>query len=191
MSEQATAPKRHYELVILIAPGQSEKVREMSDRWRSTLEAEGGVIHRFEDWGRRALAYPINNTFKAHYLLINFECTVEAMRHLMESFQYNDAILRHLLLTTKRAVTTASAMTLECNKNHEGLGKRPGRLDANRVANIQYMDLDTLLNFVMETGRLVPSRMTGVSAKTQRRITEAVKLSRYLALLPYCDRHRL
>ncbi len=101
---------RHYEVVFLVHPDQSEQVPAMIERYRSSLEAKDGVIHRLEDWGRRQLAYPINKIHKAHYVLMNIECGDEALAELENAFRYNDAVIRNLIIKQKRAVTEASPL---------------------------------------------------------------------------------
>ena len=94
---------RHYEVVFLVHPDQSEQVPAMIDRYRSIFEADGGKIHRLEDWGRRQLAYPINKIHKAHYVLMNIECGKEALSELESAFRFNDAVLRNLIMTRPSA----------------------------------------------------------------------------------------
>jgi small subunit ribosomal protein S6 len=101
---------RHYEIVFLVHPDQSEQVPAMIDRYRSVIESSGGAIHRLEDWGRRLLAYPINKAHKAHYVLMNIECNDEALRQLHDAFRYNDAVIRDLIIKRKKAVTEASPL---------------------------------------------------------------------------------
>ena len=101
---------RHYEIVFLVHPSQSEQVPAMLDRYRSNLEARGGQIHRLEDWGRRQLAYPINKVHKAHYVLMNVECDAEALAELESAFRFNDAVLRNMILKRDSAVTEPSPL---------------------------------------------------------------------------------
>ena len=101
---------RHYEIVFLVHPDQSEQVRAMVDRYRSIIEADGGSIHRLEDWGRRQLAYPIDKVHKAHYVLMNIECNKPVLDELVSSFRFNDAVLRNLVMACREAVTEESAM---------------------------------------------------------------------------------
>jgi small subunit ribosomal protein S6 len=101
---------RHYEVVFLVHPDQSEQVPAMIERYRSTLEAKSGVIHRLEDWGRRQLAYPINKIHKAHYVLMNIECGDEALAELENAFRYNDAVIRNLIIKQKCAKTDTSPL---------------------------------------------------------------------------------
>jgi small subunit ribosomal protein S6 len=101
---------KHYEIVFLVHPDQSEQVPAMIERYRSTIEGHGGTIHRLEDWGRRQLAYPINKIHKAHYVLMNIECSKEALGELESAFRFNDAVIRNLVLSTKGAVTEVSPL---------------------------------------------------------------------------------
>jgi small subunit ribosomal protein S6 len=99
---------RHYEIVFIVHPDQSEQVPAMVERYRSLVETKGGVIHRLEDWGRRQLAYPIQKIHKAHYVLMNIESDQETLAELEHAFKFNDAVLRHLTVTVKKAVTTTA-----------------------------------------------------------------------------------
>jgi len=101
---------RHYEIVLLIHPDQSEQVPAMLERYKGMITAGGGKIHRVEDWGRRQLAYQINKLSKAHYLCVNIEAGQAVMSELEHAFKFNDAVLRHLVVQRKKADTGASAM---------------------------------------------------------------------------------
>lgn len=101
---------RHYEVVILVHPDQSEQVPQMVERYQGIVQSNGGTIHRTEDWGRRQLAYPINKIHKAHYILMNIECDNEALDQLKHAFRYNDAVIRDLIIKCKGAVTDMSLM---------------------------------------------------------------------------------
>jgi small subunit ribosomal protein S6 len=101
---------RHYEVVFLVHPDQSEQVPAMLERYRSTIESSGGTIHRLEDWGRRQLAYPIQKLAKAHYVLMNIECGTDALNELESAFRFNDAVLRNLIISRNEAVTEPSAL---------------------------------------------------------------------------------
>ena len=104
---------RHYEIVFIVHPDQSEQVPAMIERYKSIITAQGGQIHRLEDWGRRQLAYPIQKLHKAHYVLMNIECNGEVLAELEHGFKFNDAVLRHLVVKMKKAVTTPSPMMKE------------------------------------------------------------------------------
>lgn len=104
---------RHYEIVFIVHPDQSEQVPGMVERYRSTVLAKGGAIHRLEDWGRRQMAYPIQKMHKAHYVLMNIECNNETLEELEHAFKFNDAVLRHLIVRMTEAMTTPSPMMKE------------------------------------------------------------------------------
>lgn len=101
---------RHYEIVLLIHPDQSEQVPAMLERYKAVVTAAGGKVHRAEDWGRRQLAYMIQKLAKAHYLCLNIECTKEALAELETGFRFNDAVLRHLTVLRPKADITPSVM---------------------------------------------------------------------------------
>jgi small subunit ribosomal protein S6 len=104
---------RHYEVVFIVHPDQSEQVPAMIERYRALITSNGGAIHRLEDWGRRQLAYPIQKIHKAHYVLMNIECNQTVLEELEHGFKFNDAVLRHLTMATKTAVTAPSPMMKE------------------------------------------------------------------------------
>jgi small subunit ribosomal protein S6 len=99
---------RHYEIVFMVHPDQSEQVPAMIERYKALIENDGGAIHRLEDWGRRQLAYPIENLVKAHYVLMNIEASQAVLDELVAGFRFNDAVLRHLVIGREAAVTEAS-----------------------------------------------------------------------------------
>ena len=104
---------RHYEICFIVHPDQSEQVPGMVERYRAIVTTKGGTIHRLEDWGRRQLAYPIQKIHKAHYVMMNIECDGETLNELEHSFKFNDAVLRHLIVKMKAAVTAPSPMMKE------------------------------------------------------------------------------
>jgi small subunit ribosomal protein S6 len=104
---------RHYEVVFLVHPDQSEQVPAMIERYRAMIEGANGKIHRLEDWGRRQLAFPISKVHKAHYVLMNIECALETLRELESAFRFNDAVLRHLTIARKKAITAPSPLMKE------------------------------------------------------------------------------
>ncbi|QIR13534.1 30S ribosomal protein S6 [Shewanella aestuarii] len=101
---------RHYEIVFMVHPDQSEQVPGMIERYTGVITAANGTIHRLEDWGRRQLAYPIQDLHKAHYVLMNVEATAESIEELETAFRFNDAVLRNMVMRTKVAITEASPM---------------------------------------------------------------------------------
>jgi small subunit ribosomal protein S6 len=104
---------RHYEIVFIVHPDQSEQVPAMIERYRQTVSTRNGKLHRLEDWGRRQLAFPIDKIHKAHYVLMNIECDNETLAEIENAFRFNDAVLRHLTVKMKAAVTTPSPMMKE------------------------------------------------------------------------------
>jgi small subunit ribosomal protein S6 len=104
---------RHYELVFIVHPDQSEQVPAMIEKYQAVIKSSKGLIHRLEDWGRLQLAYPIQKIHKAHYVLMNIECNLETLAELEHTFKFNDAIIRHLVFGTKIAVTSQSPMMRE------------------------------------------------------------------------------
>ena len=115
---------RHYEIVFIVHPDQSEQVPGMVERYRSTVLAKGGKIHRLEDWGRRQMAYPIQKMHKAHYVLMNIECNNETLEELEHAYKFNDAVLRHLIVRMTEAMTAPSPMMKE--EKSRSLTQPPG-----------------------------------------------------------------
>jgi len=119
---------RHYEIVFLVHPDQSEQVPAMIDRYRSLIEGASGKIHRLEDWGRRQLAYPINKVHKAHYVLMNVECTLATLDEIKSAFRFNDAVLRDLVIARGEADTEPSALAKSRDDRDD---ERPPRRDSD------------------------------------------------------------
>jgi len=108
---------RHYEIVIMVHPDQSEQVPAMIGRYQDIITESKGVVHRLEDWGRRLLSYPINKIHKAHYVLMNIECDQEALNKLTEAFRFNDAVIRNLVIKRNKAVTESSPLHKSDNED--------------------------------------------------------------------------
>ncbi|MBB3832391.1 small subunit ribosomal protein S6 [Xanthomonas arboricola] len=119
---------RHYEVVFLVHPDQSEQVPAMIERYKSLIEGGNGTIHRLEDWGRRQLAYPIQNLVKAHYVLLNIEVDQAVLSELVESFRFNDAVLRHLVVKRDSPDTEQSLIM----KSKDEKGDKPERSERRR-----------------------------------------------------------
>jgi small subunit ribosomal protein S6 len=115
---------RHYEIVFIVHPDQSEQVPGMVERYRQLITGRGGKIHRHEDWGRRQMTYPIQKMHKAHYVLLNIECDNETLVEMEHAFKFNDAVLRHLTVSMSEAVTTPSPMMRE-EKSRSSSDDRP------------------------------------------------------------------
>ena len=114
---------RHYEIVFLVHPDQSEQVPAMVERYEAVVAKHNGKIHRKEDWGRKQLAYPINDMHKAHYILMNIECDNLALEELKDAFKFNDAILRNLILVRKEAITSESVMMKKDDRKDDRIGQ--------------------------------------------------------------------
>jgi small subunit ribosomal protein S6 len=128
---------RHYEIVFIVHPDQSEQVPAMIERYRTQIAASGGTMHRLEDWGRRQLAYPIQKIHKAHYVLMNIECSLEALAELEHGFKFNDAVIRHITMGTKTAVTAPSPMMKEeKSRNVISRDEAPAAPKAAEVAEV-------------------------------------------------------
>jgi small subunit ribosomal protein S6 len=125
---------RHYEIVFLVHPDQSEQVPAMVERYRGNLENHGGKIHRLEDWGRRQLAYPINKVHKAHYVLMNIECDQEAVDELEGAFRFNDAVLRNLIVRRDSAVTDPSPLAKSGDEREQSDDSSGGERRDRRVS---------------------------------------------------------
>lgn len=118
---------RHYEIVFLIHPDQSEQVPAMVERYRAMVENDKGTVHRSEDWGRRQLAYPIQRLHKAHYYLMNVECDTGPLEEILEAFRFNDAVLRHMVIKLKQAVTEESQLIKRDDK--KPVDKKPRHVE--------------------------------------------------------------
>lgn len=199
---------RNYEIIFLVHPDQSEQVPAMLERYQALIKKQGGEIHRVEDWGRIPLAYPIRKLHKAHYILMNVTCTQAVLDELIHSFRFSDAILRHMVIVQDEIVTGPSAHLMpkeelaDISQNIDSEfpsrgGDMTGRFrrkkqslfTAKDIDKIDYKNTNLLKACISESGKIIPSRITGAPAKFQRRVALAVKRARFLALLPYCDHH--
>ncbi|MFL0810407.1 MAG: 30S ribosomal protein S6 [Agarilytica sp.] len=128
---------RHYEIVFLVHPDQSEQVPGMIERYTSTVSADGGKVHRLEDWGRRQLAYSINKIHKAHYVLMNVECNEAALEELTTNFRYNDAVLRNMVIRMDEAVTEESHIMKAEKENRERKNRAERRAAEAEAESVQ------------------------------------------------------
>jgi small subunit ribosomal protein S6 len=131
---------RHYEVVFMVHPDQSEQVPAMVERYKSLIEGSNGTIHRLEDWGRRQLAYPIENLVKAHYVLMNIECDQAVLTELTDSFRFNDAVLRNLVVSMDEAATEQSLIM----KHKDDKGDRRRRDDDSVEAEVESEEAETV-----------------------------------------------
>ena len=125
---------RHYEVVFMVHPDQSEQVRGMMDRYRQMIERGGGAVHRMEDWGRRQLAYPIAKIHKAHYVLMNVEVNAETLEELESAFRFNDAVIRNLVVRRQHAITGNSKIYEEELREQEKDRERERRREEEAKA---------------------------------------------------------
>ena len=126
---------RHYEIVFLVHPDQSEQVPAMIERYRGIITAAGGAIHRLEDWGRRQLAYPIDKVHKAHYVLMNVECDKPTLDELTGSFRFSDAVIRHMVISMPAAVTEPSPMARSEEEGGRGEDGAPAEAGSSSGGN--------------------------------------------------------
>jgi len=110
---------RHYEITLIVHPDQSSQVTTMTEKYKEIITTGGGGVHREEDWGRKHLAYPINKIYKAHYLMMNIECDKETLDKLNYNFRFNDAVLRNLIISKSKAITTPSIMMTNTKEEKE------------------------------------------------------------------------
>ncbi len=125
---------RHYEIVFLVHPDQSEQVAGMTERYTAAITGDGGKVHRLEDWGRRHLAYPINKIHKAHYVLMNVECSDTALDELTSNFRYNDAVIRNLVIRTDEEITEESFIAKADKESRERKPRAPRREESAPAA---------------------------------------------------------
>jgi small subunit ribosomal protein S6 len=135
---------RHYEIVFLVHPDQSDQVSAMVDRYKTIIENGDGKVNRLEDWGRRILAYPINKSLKAHYVLMNIETSQVILDELVSAFRFNDAVLRHMVLSCQEAVTEPSPMmkSLEKDRERDTRESRPPRTERSHDNSNNNSDVD-------------------------------------------------
>ena len=129
---------RHYEIVFLVHPDQSEQVPAMIERYRTMIEEDGGHLHRLEDWGRRQLSYPINKIHKAHYVLMNIECSQNVLREIQSAFRFNDAVIRNLVIERDGPDTEPSPLIKsrderDSHSDRDGQGERENRADRDEI----------------------------------------------------------
>jgi small subunit ribosomal protein S6 len=125
---------RHYEIVFLVHPDQSEQVPAMVERYQGMVTGSGGAVHRTEDWGRRQLAHPINKVHKAHYVMLNVECAHDVISEITGAFKFNDAVLRHLVINRKEAIADASPMAIAVEEEKQREKESQRRRDAKAAA---------------------------------------------------------
>ena len=183
---------RDYECVLLFHPNQSERVPEMIERYSALVTNDfGGQVHRAQDLGRKKLYYTIKRAkaSKAHFAVLNITCDDASLNKLKSNFHFNDAVMRNLIIQRSEPISSTCPDLLE--KDERPSGQKLDRRIYSKAFKCEdiFLNIALLREHTMETGRIVPARITGVSAKQQRQLTQAIKLARYLGLMPYCDRH--
>ena len=176
--------KRHYEAVILIHPDYVSNIPQTIESYTKMLEKNNGVVHRSEDWGKKTLSYIISDVRKANYLLFNFETTPEMQEEFKKSLDFNDAVIRKLIRVVKKAETASTAMLALAKDEQANLKQIAFRYPKN------YMNVPWMKSNIHEIGSILPSRTTELCSRQQKTLSKSIKLARFLALIPYCDRHR-
>ncbi len=180
---------KNYEIVLIVDPSCSEQSDEMLKRYQTTIEENNGNVVRMENWGRRKLAYSIGKNHKAHYLFLGIEGYPGIMETVKGLFKFNDALLRTFVTVVKTHIVEKSALRIaeEMQENTKDEIRKAVRECKERF---NYKNPFALKKFILEAGRIIPNRVTGLNAMDQRKLANAVKVSRFLSLLPYCDRHK-
>lgn len=175
--------KNHYAAVILVHPDHVSDIPQTVKRYEEMLSKDGGVVHRSEDWGKKSLAYTIKDVRKANYLLFNFETTAKHQEEFKKFLEFNDAVIRMLIIRTKGPETAETAMAVMAKDEKANTRQIASKYPKNFM-NIPWMKAN-----ITELGTIMPARNTELSATLQRALSHSVKVARFLALIPYCDRH--
>lgn len=179
----------YYEIVLLVHPDHSEQIAEVIERQKSNFEQRGAKTHRAEDWGRMRLAFSIGKKFKAHYVFFHIECDSDVIQMFKDDVQFNTAILRYYVERTKHILSDRSPL-FRFPEDEDKPERQRQHVKPHPLEEFNYKNLRLLKESMMETGRIVPARTTGRTAQQQRKISKAIKIARFLSLLPYCDRHK-
>jgi small subunit ribosomal protein S6 len=174
---------RHYEIVFLVHPDQSEQVPAMVEKYQGMVTGAGGTVHRNEDWGRRQLAHPINKIHKAHYVLLNVECGFDVIEEIKTAFRFNDAVLRHLIIARNKAITEASPMAVavaeEKAKEREAQQRRDAKAAAEaRMRVEEESDEDDDEYDGIDEGTAAADAASGADSENRTDSTGAAKAAR-------------
>lgn len=182
---------KYYDIVILFHPNQSDRVPEMVDRYKKLITESGGEVILDQDLERKKIHYTIkqHRSSKAHFVLLCIRCDVATINQLTESFKFNDVIMRTLIVSRTAARTENSPALLEKDERSSGGRQARDLMKSLFKAEDIYLNISFLREHTLNTGRIMPGRVTGMNSKQQRQFTRAVKWARYLGLLCYCDRH--
>ncbi|UTC24814.1 30S ribosomal protein S6 [Candidatus Comchoanobacter bicostacola] len=177
--------KKVYEMVLIIDPAQSEQADEILSRYSQLVDEHAGKLIRAENWGRKKLAYAIKRQFKGHYLYLNFQSSHALIELIRNNYlKHNDAVLRHWIAGVDSPVAVQSPLYVESENDKEA------RVPDDHPERVNWKNVRLLRDSIMETCRILPRRTTGLSSKEQRVLTRSIKVARFLALIPYCDRHK-
>ena len=177
--------KKIYEMVLIVDPAQGEQAEEIMSRYCQIVDEHAGKIIRAENWGRKKLAYAINRQFKGHYLYVHFEAEHAVIDVIRNNYlKHNDAVLRHWIAKVENSVSVRSPLYVE------GEDAPEKKVSMDHPERINWKNVRFLKDCIMETCRILPRRTTGLTAREQREMTRSVKVARFLALIPYCDRHK-
>lgn len=168
---------RHYEIVYLVHPDQSEQVGAMADRYKGVIEEGGGTVHRYEDWGRRQLAYPINKIHKAHYIMMNVEVNQETLDEVENLFRFNDAIIRNLVVKARKAETEPSIMMKEVEAERQRDDEREAARAAEATAKAEQAEADAAEKAKKEAAAEAEKSTADESAAEEAVAEEAVAQS--------------
>ena len=172
-------------MVLIIDPAQSEQADEILSRYSQLVDEHAGKLIRAENWGRKKLAYAIKRQFKGHYLYLNFQSSHALIELIRNNYlKHNDAVLRHWISGVDAPVAVQSPLYVE------GENDKEARVPEDHPERVNWKNVRLLRDSIMETCRILPRRTTGLSAKEQRVLTRSIKVARFLALIPYCDRHK-
>ena len=156
---------RHYEIVFLVHPDQSEQVPAMVEKYQGMVTATGGQVHRTEDWGRRQLAHPINKIHKAHYVLMNVECDFAVIEEIKSAFRFNDAVLRHMVMSCTKAITDASPMAVAVAEEKAKEREAQQRRDAKAAAEAAMRNDDDASEKTVDEGTAAADAKATADAK--------------------------
>jgi small subunit ribosomal protein S6 len=163
---------RHYEIVFMVHPDQSEQVPSMIERYTTAIQKDGGQVHRLEDWGRRQLAYPINKIHKAHYVLLNVEASNDALEELTSTFRFNDAVIRNLVIRRDEPVTEESFIMKAEKENRERKSRYEERQAADAVRTEASSSSDTGTKPVVADTKEVAAETKEVAADAAEKPVE-------------------
>ena len=179
---------RHYDIVLLIHPNHSDDIGSIVEKQKESLTAAGADVYRVEDWGRKKLYYPICDQAKAHFICFSVQMDGSQLDSLKMGYKLNDLVIRHLIITTSDKYTDASPMVIA--EKHDGSRKQLIAALENHPERMLFKNIGFCQEHISSySGRISPRRQTLLNSQDQKKLTLAVKLNRFLGLLPFCDKH--